>query len=635
MDNYQNFIAVSRYARHVDGENRRETWEETTNRLINFYADRVPEEYKEEVLKLHEGIYTMRYMPSMRAMWTAGPALDRDHVAAYNCAYIAVDDPRSFDEAMYILMCGTGLGYSVERQYIAQLPLVAEKFHKSTTTIVVEDSKIGWANAFRELISFLYNGRIPQWDMSKVRPAGSILKKFGGRASGPAPLDELFRFSVALFKKAAGRRLNSLECHDLMCKIAQIVVVGGVRRSAMISLSNLSDQRMAGAKNGNWYEFEKQRALANNSACYTEKPDFDSFFKEMYNLYESKSGERGIFSRVAAQRQASKNGRRNADFEFGTNPCSEIILRPNQFCNLSEVVVRSTDTFNDLREKVIAATILGTIQSTFTNFRYLRSEWKKNCEEERLLGVSLTGVMDHPILSGQMYRDTNGEDDQIIHWLEDLREIAIETNREWADRLGINASAAITCVKPSGTVSQLVDSSSGMHPRYASHYIRTVRGDKKDPLSEFMIANGVPHEEDIMNPSSWVFSFPIEAPSHSTMADEMCALEQLELWKIYSEHWCEHKPSQTVYYTDDEFFDVCAWCWNHFGLLSGISFLPHSDHIYQQAPYTPVSKEEYEAAKRIMPKVPWHEFIELEDGTSGAQTYACTSGDCEFVDLGK
>jgi len=636
LDSYMAFIALSRYARHIDGEDRRETWEESVDRYITFMANKYCSlnDNKEdivEILDINNQILNLEVMPSMRALMTAGAALERDNVAAYNCAYCVIDHPSAFDEIMYILMCGTGVGFSVERQYISELPKVADYFHRSETVIVVDDSKMGWANAFRDLVSMLYSGRVPKWDVSQVRPAGARLRTFGGRASGPGPLVELFNFTTELFQKAKGRRLNSLECHDLVCKVGQIVVVGGVRRSAMISLSNLTDDRMRRAKNGNWYQQEPQRTLSNNSVCYTEKPDFEAFMKEMVNLYESKSGERGIFFRNAAQKQASKNGRRNAEWDFGTNPCSEIILRPNQFCNLTEVVVRSNDTIKTLREKVRAATILGTIQSTLSDFRYLRDVWRRNTEEERLLGVSLTGIMDHPVLSGLEYRDSG--DEEIIEWLDDLREEAISTNSEWAAKLGIQASVAITCVKPSGTVSQLVDSASGIHPRYSQYYIRTVRGDKKDPLSEFMVQNGVYHEDDVTNPMNYVFSFPKVAPADSIKVDEICALEQLELWKIYSEHWCEHKPSQTVYYTDDEFFDIASWCWHNFECLSGVSFLPYNDHIYQQAPYQPISKEEFDNMVRISPNIPWEEFTELEDGTLGSQTLACTGEECEQVDI--
>ena len=574
MDQYQQYIHKSRYARYLDDENRRETWEETVMRYVSFWGNELSTEDKGE---LYTAILNMEVMPSMRCMMTAGPALARDNVAGFNCSYLPIDSPRSFDELMYILLNGTGVGFSVERDYVNQLPEVADSFHDTESTIVVSDSKIGWASSFRELISLLYAGKIPKCDLTRVRPAGARLKTFGGRASGPQPLADLFNFSVEMFKGAAGRKLTSLECHDLVCKIADIVVVGGVRRSALISLSNVTDNRMANAKNGEWYITNGQRALANNSAVYSERPDFDTYSSEMKRLYESKSGERGIFSRVAAQKVAAKNERRDATHKFGTNPCSEIILRPYQFCNLSEVIVRPNDTEDTLKYKVKIATILGTLQATMTDFRYLRNIWKKNTEEEALLGVSLTGIMD--------CKFTNGSTAGLDKLLDTLRQVAIDTNKEWAKKLGINQSAAITCVKPSGTVSQLTDSASGIHPRFSEYYVRTVRADKKDPLATAMIEAGFPHEEDIMNNSNWVFSFPQKAPSKAVTVEDMGAMEQLKLWKTYQDHWCEHKPSMTCYYNDDNFFSVCQWIWENFDSVSGISFLPEADHVYKQAPY--------------------------------------------------
>jgi ribonucleoside-diphosphate reductase alpha chain len=634
MSQYSQFIAKSRYARWLPEEGRRETWEETVDRYVQFFKDRGSFGRRDGsvVSDIKTAILDLEVMPSMRCMMTAGPALGRDNVAGFNCSYLAIDHQRSFDELMYVLMCGTGVGFSVERQYVTKLPEIAEEFHETDSVIVVADSKIGWASSFRELVSMLYSGRIPRWDVSRVRASGSPLKTFGGRASGPEPLEDLFRFSVSLFQRAAGRRLTSIECHDLVCKIADIVVVGGVRRSALISLSNLTDGRMARAKHGQWWIDNPQRALANNSVCYTEKPDFESFLAEWSILYESKSGERGVFSRSASQNQAGKSGRRDPEQDFGTNPCSEIILRPSQFCNLSEVVVRYEDTIEDLKRKVRIATILGTLQSTLTNFRYLRNVWKKNTEEERLLGVSLTGIMDHPILSGQVCT----EDDQLENWLTELREVAIETNKEWAAKLGVEPSVAITCVKPSGTVSQLVDSASGIHPRYSGCYIRRVRADVKDPLAQWMKEEGVPCEPDVTKPdSNLVFSFPCKAPEGCVTVDQVSAMDQLELWKIYQEHWCEHKPSITVYYRDDEFLQIGQWLWDNFDSVSGISFLPYSDHTYQQAPYEPIDEEMYETMKANMPSLCWEEASKYEGGdlTSGSQTMACTGGVCEVVDL--
>jgi ribonucleoside-triphosphate reductase (thioredoxin) len=623
MDQYQQYIHKSRYARYLDDEGRRETWDETVNRYIDFFAERGSID-QGQAFELFNAIRDMQVMPSMRCIMTAGAALKRDNVAAFNCSYLPIDSPRSFDELMYILMCGTGVGFSVERDYVNQLPVVADSFHDTKTTVVVSDSKVGWASAFRELISLLYAGKVPKCDLTKVRAAGARLKTFGGRASGPQPLADLFNFSVDLFKGAAGRKLTSLECHDLVCKIADIVVVGGVRRSALISLSNVTDNRMANAKNGEWYISNGQRALANNSAVYSEKPDFDTYSSEMKRLYDSKSGERGIFSRIAAQNVAARNERRDATYKFGTNPCSEIILRPYQFCNLSEVIVRTDDTLQTLKEKVRLATILGTLQATLTDFRYLRNIWKRNTEEEALLGVSMTGIMDCKLTNGSTGEEALGK------LLDNLRTVAVETNRQWASALGINQSVAITCVKPSGTVSQLTDSASGIHPRFSDYYIRTVRADKKDPLATAMIDRGFPHEEDVMNNSNWVFSFPQKAPSKAVTVESMGAMEQLRLWKTYQDHWCEHKPSMTCYYNDDNFFAVCQWIWENFDSVSGISFLPEAEHVYKQAPYQKIDKETYQKLAKEMPKGMQWDIEESSDNTEGAQTLACVAGVCEI-----
>jgi ribonucleoside-diphosphate reductase alpha chain len=628
MDQYQQFIHKSRYARWLSDENRRETWEETVQRYVDFWVNRGQIDDK-TAKKIYNAIYNLEVMPSMRCLMTAGEALDKDNVAGFNCSYLHIDSPRSFDELMYVLMCGTGVGFSVERNFINKMPVIAESFHESDSVIVVADSKIGWASSFRELIAMLYAGKIPQYDVSKVRPAGARLKTFGGRASGPEPLVDLFKFCIDVFKKAAGRKLTSIECHDICCKIADIVVVGGVRRSALISLSNLSDQRMARAKSGDWWRNEGQRRLANNSVAYTEKPDFESFLAEMQNLYESKAGERGIFSRIAAQNIAARNERRDPDQDFGTNPCSEIILRSNQFCNLSEVVVRPQDDLKSLKKKVEIATIIGTLQATLTNFRYLRKIWEKNTEEEALLGVSLTGIMDHDLL--QMPEDATI---MLKKWLTEMKNVAINTNKIWAERLGINQSAAITCVKPSGTVSQLVDSASGIHPRFSKYYIRRVRGDQKDPLSTFMEKSGFPVEQDLMNLSNLVFSFPVKSPDTSVSEDKkISALKQLELWETYQNYWCEHKPSITVYYTDDEFLEVAQWIWNNFDICSGISLLPFSDHVYQQAPYEKICEDRYNELVSAMPKdVNWNDLsnFESEDNTTGSQELACVGTSCEI-----
>ena len=625
MDQYQQFIHKSRYARWIPEHTRRETWSETVFRYVSFWRDREQITVREGQ-KLYDAIHNLEVMPSMRCMMTAGVALDKDNVAGFNCSYLHIDSPRSFDELMYVLMCGTGVGFSVERNFINKLPEIAESFHKTDSVIVVSDSKIGWASAFRELIAMLYAGKIPQWDVSRVRGSGERLKTFGGRASGPEPLVDLFNFCIEVFQKAKGRKLTSIECHDIVCKVADIVVVGGVRRSALISLSNLSDQRMAKAKSGDWWRTEGQRALANNSVAYTEKPDFESFLSEMQTMYESKAGERGIFSRVAAQKIAARNGRRDAEQDFGTNPCSEIILRSNQFCNLSEVVVRADDTLKTLKAKVETAAIIGTLQATLTDFRYLRNVWKKNTEEEALLGLSMTGIMDHPIIGTAS--------DKTEQWLEELKDVAVKTNKKWAEKLGINQSVAITCVKPSGTVSQLVDSASGIHPRFSKHYIRRVRSDKKDPLAVFMEQAGFPVEQDVMSPSSSVFSFPVKAPKASTTVKQVGAMQQLALWKAYQNHWCEHKPSITVYYTDDEFLQVAQWIWDNFDICSGISLLPVSDHVYQQAPYEDIDATTYKELLASMPKnVNWEDLgnFEQEDNTTGSQELACVGGACEIV----
>ena len=619
MDAYQQYIHKSRYARYLPQEERRETWKETITRYIRYWGDKLTDEERVEIF---QAIHKLEVMPSMRALMTAGPALDRDNMAGFNCSYIAIDSPRSFDEMMYVLMCGTGVGYSVEDQYISKLPEIAEEFHATDTVIHVPDSKVGWAKSYRELVSLLYSGQVPEWDTSRVRPAGSSLKTFGGRASGAEPLIDLFRFTVRTFKEAAGRKLTSLECHDLCCKIAQIVVVGGVRRSALISLSDLSDDALRQAKHGAWYNTESQRGLANNSACYTSKPSFEQFLDEWRSLYESKSGERGIFSRAASQKQAERNGRRDSNRDFGTNPCSEIILRKSQVCNLSEVVVRPEDTAESLRRKVRIATILGTLQATLTDFRYLRGIWKTNTEEESLLGVSLTGILDNPLLTL--------ENDDLDLLLEDLRDISIATNKEWAERLGIPQSAAITCVKPSGTVSQLVDSASGIHGRYAPYYIRRVRADMRDPLCKVLEDAGVPCEMDNFSPSTKVFSFPKQAPEAAVFASEQSGMEQLELWAKYQEHWCEHKPSITVYYRDSEFLEIGNWVYNNFDSISGISFLPYDEHSYAQAPYEQISEEEYnEMVKDFPTEFDWN-LNEEDDFTEGAQTLACVGNSCEL-----
>ena len=631
---YQQFIHKSRYARWIDNEQRRENWDETVDRYIDFMQDQVLMKHNiklddKTVNELRDSILSLDVMPSMRAMMTAGPALSRDNICGYNCSYIPVDSPRAFDECMYILMCGTGVGFSVERENVDRLPVVSDNFDSSSTVIRVADSKPGWAKALRELIALLYAGQVPTWDVSEVREAGAKLKVMGGRASGPQPLIELFNFCVEKFKAAAGRRLYPIECHDIMCKIGEVVVVGGVRRSALISLSNLNDDQMAHAKSGKWYDYEPQRSLANNSVAYKSKPEMGTFMREWLALYDSKSGERGMFNREAADKQVARNGRRDTGHMWGTNPCSEIILRGYQFCNLSEVVVRETDTLDSLKRKVRIATILGTLQSTLTDFKYLRKVWKDNTEEERLLGVSLTGIMDHHVLSKNV--DSK-------RWLEEMRQEAVDTNKNFANMLGIPQSAAITCVKPSGTVSQLVDAASGIHARHNDYYIRTVRGDNKDPLTQFLIEEGVHNERDMMKPDSvTVFSFAMRSPDGAVTRTQMTAIQQLELWKTYAIHWCEHKPSITVTVKEHEWMEVGAWVYENFDVASGVSFLPHSDHTYQQAPYQDIEPDEYYDWQQSYShvKIDWNKLTEFEkeDNTSGSRELACTAGVCEVVDL--
>jgi ribonucleoside-diphosphate reductase alpha chain len=632
---YQQFIHLSRYSRWIESEKRRETWNETVTRYFDFFENHLKEsqEYilsKQLRSELEDAVLNLEIMPSMRSLMTAGEALSRDNVAGYNCSYIAVNRVRAFDEILYVLMCGTGVGFSVERQYVEKLPTIAENFSTTETEIVVEDSKAGWAKSYKELISLLIAGQIPKWNLKKIRPAGARLKTFGGRASGPAPLHDLFKFTSDTFKRAAGRKLTSIECHDLVCKVAEVVVVGGVRRSALISLSNLTDEKMRDAKVGQWWEANPQRALANNSVAYKEKPDIGVFMEEWISLYKSKSGERGIFNRDACKRTVAKLGdRRDPDYEFGVNPCSEIILRDREFCNLTEVIVRATDTAESLERKVKLATILGTWQASLTHFPYLSSEFKKNCQEEALLGVSLTGILDN-----EMLRANNKNTEEV---LTKLRKVSIDVNKDWAKKIGINPAAAITCVKPSGTVSQLTDSASGIHPRHSSYYVRTVRADRKDPLCQMMMDMKFPHEPCVMKPdTTMVFSFPVRSPGSITRND-ITAIEHLEIWLTFQRHWCEHKPSITITVKENEWMEVGAWVYRHFDEISGISFLPHSDHSYRQAPYQECSLEDCSALEQVLPtSVEWSKTLvsyEKEDSTSGTQQYACSGDKCEIVDL--
>lgn len=638
IDNpYQQFIAISRYARWDDNLGRRETWVETVDRYMNFMRDHLKLNNNYELLDqeyndMREAIITMQVLPSMRALMTAGPALKKNHIAAYNCSYVPVDSPRAFDEILYILMHGTGVGFSIESKYTEKLPVIADEFEETSTVIVVEDSKEGWQKAFKELVAMLYTGNVAQWDVSKVRPKGARLKTFGGRASGPEPLVNLFEFTTNLFQKAKGRKLTTLECHDLVCKIAEIVVVGGVRRSALISLSDLRDDDVAKSKVGAWWEANSQRALANNSAVYETKPSLGTFLREWTTLYDSKSGERGIFNREAASLAAGRSGRRQIDgIEFGTNPCSEINLRPYQFCNLSTVVVSGEDTVDSLHRKVELAAVLGTWQSTLTNFRGLRAIWKKNTEEERLLGVSMTGIFGNALL--------NGKKKGLAERLEGLKASAVNINAAWSDRLGIQQSTAVTCVKPEGNASQLTGTSSGLHPWHDEYFIRTVRSDKKDPLGNFMSDVGIPREDDVMNPEVGdIFSFPIKAPKDSIFRNDITAIQHLDLWLTYQRNWCEHKPSVTINVREHEWLDVAAWVYKNFDEVTGVSFLPFSDHTYKQAPYQEITEEQYNEAMKTMPKeIHWEllaHYEQTDENVIGGRELACSaSTGCEVVDL--
>jgi len=630
MTPYNTFIAKSRYSRYLDDKGRREHWNETVARYFDFMEKHLATKQnytltKELRSELEQAVVALDVVPSMRAVMTAGPALERQNVAAFNCSYLPIDDPKAFDEAMYILLCGTGVGFSVEQQYVKKLPEVPEQLFDSKTTISVSDSKEGWAKSLRQLLALLYAGEIPKFDVSRVRPAGARLRTFGGRASGPGPLEELYKFCVTKFKGAVGRRLTSLECHDILCKIGEVVVVGGVRRSAMISLSDLSDDKMAHAKAGNWWDGQAQRALANNSATYTETPSIGQFMREWSSIYESHSGERGIFNREASQVQAAKNGRRDATYEFGTNPCSEIILRPYQFCNLSSCIIRSSDDIDSISNKIRLATILGTFQASLTDFPYLRKVWQKNTEEEALLGVSMTGILDNTLLN-------NPDDEDLPKRLEELRDIAIRTNNDFANRIGINPSVAVTAIKPEGTVSQLCSTASGIHPQHSQYYIRRVRADNKDPLTQFMIQAGFVAEPCFMKPeSTTVFSFPVKVADGALLREDLTAIEHLRLWLIYQRHYCEHKPSVTISVREEEWMEVGAWTFKHFDEVTGVSFLPMDGGTYKQAPYSECTKEEYEQLKLLVPEsVDWENFVEYDDNVKGSQTLACTAGGCEI-----
>lgn len=622
---FQSFIFISRYSRWLPSHNRRESWDECVDRWWNYFTDKVPTLAERPDVK--EAILNLEVLPSMRSLMTAGIALDHDNTCLYNCSYLPIESVDSFAELFVILMNGTGTGYSVERQYTDKLPTVANKIVKNfDKVIVVEDSKEGWGNALKTLFNDLYSGKHPKWDLSKVRPSGARLKTFGGRASGPAPLDNLFKFLVKVFYNAQGRKLSALECHDTCCAIANAVIVGGVRRSAMISLSDLGDREIAMCKSGAWWEQAGFRSYANNSAVYRGKPPMGQFLEEWTSLYNSHSGERGMINRRALQEQAVKWGREK-NCEYGTNPCAEIILKPFEFCNLSTVVVRTDDTAASLKKKVELATIIGTVQSTFVKFPYLRPEWKKNCEEERLLGVSMTGIFDNKLTSGLEGKP------KLVRLLENLRDHATATNLKWAEKLGINPSKSITCVKPEGTTSCLVDSASGLHPRYADYYFRRIRLDKKDPLYNLMKDQGVPCEDDVINPTSTaVFTFAMKAPRGTVTTEDLRALDHLDLWKTYQEHYCHHKPSVTVNYKDSEFLEVGNWLWENFDMATGIAFLPGGDnHTYAQAPFEQIDSATYAAHPKV--KVNFNDLMkyESEDNTEVGKEFACSAGGCQIV----
>jgi len=623
MDNYRTFIHKSRYARFLDDFGRRETWGETVDRVVSFWKERISNNIISDAdfQEISDAIYNHEVMPSMRAMWSAGDALAQNPFRGYNCSFTAIDHIRCFDEILYILMAGTGVGFSAEAQYVTKLPIINDNFAKSERTISIEDSAEGWAKGLRKLIAELYLGNEHNWDYSKIRPEGARLKTMGGRASGPEPLKELFSFVTMKFKLAAGRKLTSLEVHDIVCKIAEVVVVGGVRRSALISLSDLGDPEVRDCKSGRWWETAAHRALANNSAVYDSKPSMAVFMDEWIALMKSGSGERGIYNRGGARAMAPD--RRTGDLIVGCNPCAEIQLRSGQLCNLTEVVARQGDTKEDLLRKVKMATILGTLQASLTDFKYVRKVWQKNCEEEALLGVSLTGIQDCELLQNPT-----------ADLLSTLKCEAQRTNEFYSDIIGINSSTAITTVKPSGTVSQLVDSASGIHGRFADYYIRAVRQANNDPLTTFLKDQGVPNEEDVMNPAkTTVFYFPIKSPKGAVLANEQGAIQQLENWKTYQKYWSEHSVSVTVYVKDEEWLEVGSWVYKNFSYITGVSFLPYSEHTYQQAPYTPCTEQEYIKAVHAMPHVCFEDLVNYEstDNTEGSQTLACGAGGCEIL----
>ncbi|MDA0320449.1 MAG: recombinase [Proteobacteria bacterium] len=620
----EEYVYISKYSKFLHDQNRRETWAETVKRYKANVLDRHLSNEMAEIIA--RAILNLEVVPSMRMLATAGPALDRDNVCGYNCAYKAITQPRDFSDALFILSSGTGMGYSVEKKYISQLPKVPSSVKMDEVSFTVQDSREGWQEAVQFAMEEGFLGNIYEYDLSLLRPEGAILKTFGGRSSGPEPLRKTLNYINDLFKKAAGRQLTSLECHDLMCMIASCIVAGGVRRSAMISLGDIDDVEMRNAKNWSLGAFPEERHSANNSYVTNGTPSKEEFEAEWSAMVAGKSGERGIFNRASAKAQAEKFGRKVAD--FGCNPCSEILLVDDgQFCNLSEVIIRADDDFYDLKRKVELATIIGTVQSTFTHFPALPKNWTDNCEEERLLGVSMTGIMDNPL--------TNGVLAGLPGRLNELRNFAIDTNKKWAEKLGISAAASVTCVKPSGSVSALTGTASGIHSRWSDYYIRRTIQSNADPLTQLMIDEGIPHEPSATKPDlETVFSFPIASPLGAVTNGTRSAIEQMEMWLTYQRNWTTHKVSATISVKSDEWDDLAKFVYDHFDEIAGVSFLPYDDHAYVQAPYEQISAEKYEELNLAFPiSVNWSRLpeFEIEDTTKASQELACTGGACEIL----
>jgi len=617
------FVYIRTYSRWIEEKKRRETWEETVDRFMNFIVKERVDKIPNKVLKkIKEKILNFEVMPSMRAMWSAGNAAKNENVSMYNCAFTAVDKPEAFAESLYILMCGTGLGYSVEKEIIEQFPTIPKIEIDKKETIVIEDSRKGWADSLKYLVNSLFEGKDIDFDYSQLRPKGARLITMGGRSSGPAPLINLHQYIRETFFKAQGRKLTPIECSDIMNQIADSVVVGGVRRSSQISLSDLEDEEMRNAK---IWPFPPRRSMSNNSAIYRIKPKAVEFLKEWASLAISGTGERGIFNIETAQKNCPE--RRKGKYIQGVNPCGEVNLRNKQFCNLSEVVITENDDFDTLLDKVETATWLGVIQSTFTDFPYLSKEWKKNCEEERLLGVSLTGQMDNPIILS-------------VEILKALKRKAQKIAEHASKIMEINNPTAITLVKPSGTVSQLVDSSSGIHTRYAKYYIRRYRISSTDPLLKMIKDQGITvkpenGQEDLKENeiSTYVISFPIKSPENAVTRNNLSAIEQLEWYKKIQTNYCEHNASMTVYVKDEEWFEVGNWVYKNWNIVNGISFLPYDGGKYKQAPYEEITEEQYNKLIKSFKTIDYSQLskYELEDNTEGAKMYNCSGDKCEIV----